>query len=237
MLSTAGKVLISVGYLLNYSCRLGEGITVFGNKRRAWSYLKALTVSGLLGLAATTPTAAGTITFDQLATGTIVDTLQGVSFDSNIGVDLIATTGFSTTSGVNYLGVDDGGFEVFLPGDVIELSFAQAVRTLSVNFISTPNTPANVFGIQTQLGNVLNTSVPTTILPDGGEVFFVFIAEPIPFSTATLTTASSGVFSFNVDDIAFAVDEPATITLFLSMLLAMRAYRAVPLRPALQIFR
>lgn len=157
-----------------------------------------------------------TIDFDDLTPGTVVDTIQGVTFSSNIvGYDLVVSDQFDTTSGENYLGVADDGFEVFLPNDILTLTFSIPVYSLSVNFISSPNTPGGVFGIETFFGSSFSGTAPTTTLADNGEVFSVNFSSITPFTSADLTSLNdSSIYSYNIDDISFApVPEPCTLVL------------------------
>lgn len=124
---------------------------------------------------------------------------------------------FDTTSGSNYLGVGDGGFEVFFPGDVVTLTFANPITSLSANFISSPDTPGEVFSIEAGiLGSGISGAAPTQILGDEGEVFPVSFSSLTAFSVASMTGAD-GLYSYNIDDISFtpstAVPEPSTMIL------------------------
>lgn len=96
-----------------------------------------------------------TIDFDDLSPGTIVGTIEGVTFTSNIGLPLTVSTGFDTTTGFNYLGVNDGGWELFFPNDVVTLTFDTPATSLTVDFISSPFTSGEVFSIETNLGSSL----------------------------------------------------------------------------------
>lgn len=150
------------------------------------------------------------INFDSLAPGDTVASLNGVTFSSNIvGLDLIVTDIFDTTSGDNYLGVDDSfGFDVFFPGDEITLDFAEAITELAVSFISTPLTPGGVFGIDVGMVTSMSGILPDSVLPDGGEVFQVMFSSMTPFMSATLFSlpvAPDALYSFNIDDIDYTV--------------------------------
>jgi hypothetical protein len=171
-------------------------------------------------------TFATTINFDDLSPGTVVSTIQDVTFTSSVtpeyGLDLIVSSVFDTSSGENSLGVDDGGTEVFLPGDTIDLLFATPITSLSVNFISTSNTPPNTYSITTPAGSSSNGSTPDAILPDTGEVFTVLFSSATPFTTAQLYGGAGGAHSYNIDDITFStVPLPPSILLFLSGFLLM----------------
>lgn len=156
----------------------------------------------LVALFAVSEASALTIHFDDLAPGDLVSDIAGVGFSSNIpGFDLVVSTGFSTTSPSNYLGVADGGFESFLGGDEIGLSFPKPATGISASFVSVSGTPGEVFSIVTDVGSVVSGLVADAVLADGSWVFDVSFSSTTPFNGATLTS-EFGVVSFNIDDIA-----------------------------------
>ena len=150
------------------------------------------------------------IDFDGLSPGAPVTSIEGVTFSSNTGLDLIVSDVFDAASGENYLGVDDGLSEVFLPsfGDVVTLDFASAITSLSVSFISTPAAPIGIYSITTALGSVASLATPDATLSDGGEVFIVTFTSATPFLSADLSGGDDFdlVHSFNIDDITFDED-------------------------------
>ncbi|MDJ0740355.1 MAG: hypothetical protein QNJ91_11590 [Gammaproteobacteria bacterium] len=170
---------------------------------------------------------AAVIDFDSTPPGTAVTSIAGVAFSSNTGLDLVVSNVFDAASGDNYLGVDDGGSEVFLPsfGDVITLDFATAITGLSVSFISTPAAPAGTFSITTLFGSVSSLATPDAILLDGGEVYVVTLTSATPFLSADLSGGDDFnlVHSFNIDDIAFVsvAEPPSHLTLGLGAMLVL----------------
>ncbi|KPJ91869.1 MAG: hypothetical protein AMJ53_10550 [Gammaproteobacteria bacterium SG8_11] len=173
------------------------------------------------------------IDFDALAPGTPVTTIEGVTFSSNTGLDLIVSNIFDAASGDNYLGVDDDWDEVFLPffGDVITLDFAEAITSLTVSFVSTPFPPTGSYSISTLLGNAVSQAIPDFILDDDGEVFTVMFESATPFMMAELSGGIDGVHSFNIDDIQFtptAVPEPTTLALLGIGILILLIFRGNP---------
>ena len=107
---------------------------------------------------------ADVIDFDAIAAGTAVTTVGGVSITATdinaFALDLVVSDLFDTDSGENYLGVDDGGFEVFLPGDTITLDFVAPITMLTVSFITTPIAPDEVsFSIETAVGIAMSSIV------------------------------------------------------------------------------
>ena len=150
------------------------------------------------------------IDFDDLSAGAPVTSIEGVTFSSNTGLDLIVSNVFDAASGENYLGVDDGLSEVFLPsfGDIVTLDFAAAITSLSVSFISTPAAPVGTYSIATASGSVASLATPDAILADGGEVFVVTFNSATPFLSADLSGGDDFnlVHSFSIDDIVFDED-------------------------------
>ena len=171
---------------------------------------------------------AATIDFDALPSGVAVTTLAGVTFGSSAGLGLIVSNQFETTSSPNYLGVDDGGSQLFLVGDMITFDFASPIVSISLNVLSTPRTPNGAFVLDAGVAGNETSGSPTSILAFGTEVFFLSIASSAPFSSASLSGAPAGVFSFNIDDISFkpasVVPEPSTLLLLLGPALALLGF-------------
>ena len=177
-------------------------------------------------LVITSANSATTINFDNLTSGSIVTAIDGVTFSSSVtpeyGFDLVVSSVYDTSSGENSLGVGDGGTEVFFPGDTIDLVFDTPVTSLSVNFISTSNTPPNTYSITTLFGSSSNGNTPDSILPDTGEVFNVLFTSATPFTSAQLYGGAGGAHTYNIDDITFTVvPVPPAIMLFVSGLLLL----------------
>ncbi|MEO0880162.1 MAG: hypothetical protein AAFY22_10675 [Pseudomonadota bacterium] len=174
------------------------------------------------GVASATTTTV--IDFDDLAPGAVVSSIDGVTISSNIGLDLVVSTGLQTTSGDNYLGVDDGGTQSFLGLDEVTFDFDEAITSFSLTAVTTPFLPAGALTL-TGGGEFSVSAAPDEILSSGDEVFILTIASLAPFMSATLS-AASGVFAFNIDDIVFetfidpeVVPVPGAALLFLTALM------------------
>jgi len=153
--------------------------------------------------------AAQVVDFDGLPSGSPVTQIGGVSFSENVvGYALAVVSRFDTTSGDRGLGVADGGFGVFLPGDVLSLDFDTPVDSLAIDFVSSPNTPGGAFAVSTTAGSASSGSTPDAVLADGGEVFHVSLSPGTPFSQAVIS-AGDGLYSFNLDDVVFAPEPGA----------------------------
>lgn len=167
-------------------------------------------------------TYSATIDFESLPPGTLVTSLGDVTFSTNIeGYSLVVSDVFDATSGENYLGVDDGGLEVFFPGDVVMLDFAVPVSSISVSFISSPDTPRGIFVIDTPSGMSTSGATPDNVLSDSGEIFTVSFQSATPFVSAQLFADlslgdGSGIISFNIDDITFILVPIPSALLLLS---------------------
>lgn len=185
-----------------------------------------------IGLGFAQQLAATTLDFDDLVLGSVVSGIGPVTFTSNTGLPLVVSSRFETTSGTNYLGVDDGGFEVFFPGDVIRLEFVMAIRELKAAFVASPNAPGAVFHIEAGSATADSALVPDFALSDGGEVYSVrlVLARPSTFAELRADVASD-IYSFNVDDIVFAVDEPGVFALLLIGVCVAALQRATRSKP------
>ena len=196
-------------------------------KRKGKMYFKQVWQFLCVCILLVSPTAnAVTIDFDSLVSGSLVNSINGVTFSSSVGpeygFDLVVSSVFDTSSGENSLGVGDGGTEVFFPGDTIDLVFDTPVTSLSVNFISTSNTPPNTFSITTLFGSSSNGNTPDSVLADTGEVFNVMFTSATPFTSAQLYGGAGGAHTYNIDDIFFTVvPVPPAILLFTSGLLLL----------------
>ena len=184
-----------------------------------WAFLCAS------ALMVSTAAHSATINFDNLTSGSLVTTINGVTFSSSVtpeySLDLVVSSVFDTSSGENYLGVGDGGSEAFFPGDTIDLVFDTAITSLSINFISTSNTPPNTFSITTLFGSS-SSGTPDSVLPDTGEVFNVMFTSATPFMSAQLYGGAGGAHTYNIDDISFTVvPVPPALLLFTSGLLLL----------------
>ncbi len=167
-----------------------------------------------------------TIDFDAYSPGEPVTTIDGVDFSSNTGLGLIISTGFDTSSGFNYLGVDDG--DVFLGGEEIYLDFSEAYTYISVSFISAQWVYEGDFVITTDSGQAVNSAIEDAVFDDGGYLYTVVFESDTAFTSATLSSYDDFLINFNVDDIilereASAVPEPASALLIMVGLLGVAA--------------
>ncbi|WP_320042269.1 PEP-CTERM sorting domain-containing protein [uncultured Desulfobacter sp.] len=171
-----------------------------------------------------------TIDFDDIPAGNTVSDIGGVTFSSNIGLDLSVFTGLPTTSESNYLGVADDGDGYFLGyyGDEIYLDFVAEVTSISVTFIGTPNDDAE-YSIVTDQGSSSKTTKDYSI-SDYDDVYTVIFTSAISFDSATLT-ASGDLTSYHIDDIVITyadstqVPEPSSAILFLLGLIGLSRLR------------
>jgi hypothetical protein len=179
-----------------------------------------------------------TLDFDSVAAATPIvngSQFQGVDFlftdGAGASFDGQVASGFDTTSGVNYLGFNDPGNSSFLSGDSIVMNLTQMVHAIGFFIIASPGDL--LFSDDALLsagsGSAMVNPTPNSVLADGGEVFFLGLADTDGFTTAELSSACCGFFEFNVDDIQFStfappsapsnVPEPATLSLFCLSLL------------------
>ncbi|MBV5310171.1 hypothetical protein [Chromatium okenii] len=153
-------------------------------------------------------TSVATLNFDALSVGAFAlgSAFNGVTFtghDDTAG-QLAVATDYATTSGVNYLGVDNGSDMLNGGTDNFSLSFATS-NAIGL-FIITNETPGETLfngDIQLFAGGVtamLDTDTPYKYLRDDSAVFFLGLTSDTAFTSAALTNATVDFF-YNIDDI------------------------------------
>ena len=105
---------------------------------------------------------AQTLDFDSLASGTTMasgSSVGGITFTYSIGPSMMVANDFLTTSGTNYLGLDDpGNYNQFIAGDEFTLSFASPVTALGMYFVSGDPLYAGDIHLITGAGTAFNAS-------------------------------------------------------------------------------
>jgi hypothetical protein len=149
-----------------------------------------------------------TLNFDSATAESVIPSasaLGGVTFGYSLdGVQLkvsSVSSGYSTTSGAQFLGSDDA--EILQDGDALTLSFA-AVNAIGVHLISNDVLEDNDISLTAggATASLLKTATQGAPLGDGSVIYFLgIIDDQVPFYTASLNTAGNTAFLFNVDDI------------------------------------
>ncbi len=166
---------------------------------------------------------AQTLDFDSLASGTTMasgSSVGGITFTYSIGPTMMVANDFLTTSGSNYLGLDDpGNYNQFIAGDEFTLSFASPVTALGMYFVTGDPLYAGDIHLVTSVGTALNASTVNITLGDGGLAYYLGLVSPTGFTSAAIQfdPTAVGTFLYNVDDITTApVPLPGTAWLLLS---------------------
>lgn len=172
-----------------------------------------------------------TLNFDSTASGTTISsgsTLGGITFTYSIGpppTDMMVATGFDTTSGSNYLGLDDAGnYDQFIDGDQFTLGFATPINAVGMYFITGDPLINGDIQVVTSSGTAVNSSVVNISLADGGLAYYIGLVSDTQFTSAAIQydAGSGGNFLFNVDDITTSVVPiPAAVWLFGSGLIGL----------------
>ena len=199
------------------------------------SYAATTTYSDQASFFAALPGPSSTLTFDSTANGAIVssgDSLEGITFFYNIGqppIDMMVTNDFLTTSGSNYLGLDDpGNYNLFIAGDTFSMTFDNPTNALGMYFVSGDPLFDNDIELVTDIGSAFTSSVVDISLADGGIAYYVGLISDTAFSSASIQFAAvaEGTFLYNVDDITTSVSAvpiPGSIWLFGSGLISLVA--------------
>lgn len=209
------KTSLCAGVLMGMTCSAGAATLTFTDQA---SFLSSL--SG-----------ATTLDFESQASGSTVnsgDTLNGITFDYSIGpppIDMMVANDFLTTSGSNYLGLDDAGnYNLFLAGDSFTMSFDTPQNAVGLYLVSGDVLFAGDFSISTSAGSVFNSDIVDITFGDGGLAYYLGLTSDTAFSSATLQfdAGAEGAFLYSVDDITVsAVPVPAAVWLFSSGMIGL----------------
>jgi hypothetical protein len=172
-----------------------------------------------------------TLNFDSQTVGTNIadgSSLNGITFDYDFdGLEMLVSDQYDTTSGDNYLGINDGSDESFFAGDSFTLSFDSTINAFGLLIISIDEIFDADFSLETSVGEVTSQASVQDTLADDSSVFFLGLYDEDGFDSISF---SSGLFAcdcfyFNIDDITTAwnaptqptteVPEPATWSLLL----------------------
>jgi hypothetical protein len=179
-----------------------------------------------------------TVDFDAVASGTTFASgtgTGGLTFSYSIaGPSMLQVSStFGTTSGTNYLGLDNPDTAFFL-GDSFTINFNRTVRAVGLYVIAGNDAQAGDMQLSIAGGSVFNSAMADILVSDG-QAFYLGLVESDAgsgFSSATLAgTVTPGAFlAFTVDDITSAVSavpEPAS---WLLMLAGIALLSATPRR-------
>jgi len=144
---------------------------------------------------------------------------------------VVELSGTGTTSGTNYLGLDNPDTAFYL-GDSFTIDFGRVVNAAGLYVITGSDAQAGDLELSAAGGSVLNSATPDVLVSDG-KAFYLGLVESDPglgFSSVTIHGVPSGgaFLAFSADDITSAavsaVPEPETYALMLAGLglLALR---------------
>jgi hypothetical protein len=202
--------------------------TAFG----AQAALTGYNTKGAFDVAIAGLTGVQTVDFDSVASGTSFTSgtgTGGLTFTYAIpGYTAQVSSTFGTTSGTNYLGLDNPDTAFYL-GDSITIDFGRVVNAAGLYLITGNDAQAGDLKMSVAGGSVFNSATPDILLSDG-KAFYLGLVESDPglgFSSATIYGVPSGgaFLAFSADDITSAavsaVPEPETYALMLAGLAAL----------------
>ena len=162
-------------------------------------------------LASAALTSRQTVDFDSVASGTTFASgtgTGGLTFSYSIpGYSIQVASTFGTTSGGNYLGLDNPDTAFYL-GDSFTIAFNRMVHAVGLYLITGGDTLAGDLELSVGAVSVFNSAASTPV--SDGQAFFLGLVESDPglgFTSATVRgIAAPGAFvAFSADDITSAV--------------------------------
>lgn len=160
--------------------------------------------------------------FDTTPSGTTItngsnigDFTFNYSIDNGVGepgpsLNLNVTSIYDTTSGDNYLGVDDSSnFDQIVEGNDFSVSFSET-NAFGLYINSYDEIFSGDFVLKTAGTDITNIATPDQTLGDGTKAFFLGIIDTSDtFTSATLETSHldlGGAFLYNADDFITSSD-------------------------------
>ena len=178
--------------------------------------------------------AAQTVDFESVPSGSTFASgtgTGGLTFTYSIaGPSTVQVSSkFGTTSGSNYLGLDNPDTAFYL-GDSVTINFNRSVHSVGLYVIAGNDAQAGDMALSVTGGSVANSAIADRLVSDG-QAFYLGLVESdigMGFTSATLsgTFTPNAFLAFTADDITSAVSavpEPGTWGLMLVGLGAVSA--------------
>ena len=175
-----------------------------------------------------------TQTFDTLAPGTILNTLNGVTYSASAG-NPIVTNAYATTTGVNSLGSTSAGF--FEATETATFTFATAITEFGIDINTFGSLSGDYLAATTNLGNVALSDYDP--FPGYSTGQFLGFTSDTPFTSVTikgLPDPSGNLYVYTLDTMVYgnqasSAPEPATLAtlgLGLAFIGLVKAKRKTP---------
>jgi PEP-CTERM motif-containing protein len=232
-LKTSGRVLRCLKGGIAAAALLATGMSA------AHAALTSFTSKAAFDLAISGFAGTQTLDFESVAAGTTFASgagTGGLAFTYSIAgpSTLQVSSVFGTTSGSNYLGLDNPDTAFYL-GDSFDITFSSALHAVGLYVITGSDAQAGDIQLSAAGGAVSNSATPDTLVSDG-QAFYLGLVEsdPLGFTSVTVSgLVSGGAFlAFTVDDITTspvsAIPEPEGWAMLLAGLglLALRRRRS-----------
>ena len=155
-----------------------------------------------------------TVDFESVPSGTTFASgsgTGGLTFTYAIaGQTLQVSSTFGTTSGTNYLGLDNPDTAFYL-GDSFTIDFGRSVVAAGLYLIAGNDAQPGDLELSTASANVFNGSTPVDLVD--GKAYFIGLVDAAGFDSITIIGVPSGdaFLPFSADDITSAVAATSTV--------------------------
>jgi hypothetical protein len=174
------KVTLLLTIVLVFAAALSASTTTYPDRVSFYAANPGVTIEG----------------WDGLANGTLINTLNGITYNSSDGTALV-TNVYLALSPPNTLGENSNGF--FLAADTMTFVFPSPIKVFGISFNTFDMSATGGYTASDNLGDVIQSFLDP--FPGQATGQFVGFSSTVGFTSVTL--AAPGGFAYTLDDLAY----------------------------------